>query len=445
MLERIGRYRVRRRIGSGAFATVWLADDESLAAPVAIKVLAENWSDQLDVRARFTREAQLMRRADSDRLVRVLDVGELPDGRPYLVMPYAAGGTLADRLTGGPLPVVDAVHIAAEVARGVAALHESGAIHRDLKPSNVLFTGPPDERVVVADLGLAKAIAHASGFTVVAGSPAYMAPEQSVPGGGLTVRADVYAIGALLYAMLTGLPPSTPLIPPSHRVRGIPPRLDRAVLRALAPAPADRWPSATSFAAALDGVFAPAPRRPRRGRIAGPAVAALVLAALAAAGLRGSVATAGDPWVRVADASGTVSVAVPDAWARQAKDAGWDPSAIGLPPGHAPGVLVGPDLAAWGDPASPVPGAFAGRSPALADGGSAPALPQHGGCTREPDRAQTIGSFAATIARWDRCDGGPIAFDEVVLRSPTFGLYVQIKQVDANDRTTAILNRLRAS
>ena len=102
MLARIGRYRVERRLGAGAFATVWLAEDDVLESWVAIKVLADNWAHHPDVRARFEQEAQILRRADSDRLVRVLDYGELPDGRPYQVMTYAAGGTLAERLAAGP-------------------------------------------------------------------------------------------------------------------------------------------------------------------------------------------------------------------------------------------------------------------------------------------------------------------------------------------------------
>jgi serine/threonine protein kinase len=163
----IGRYRVRERLGSGAFATVWLATDEALDSLVAVKVLAENWADHADVRTRFTQEAQIMRRADSDRLVRVFDVGELPDGRPYLVMTYAAGGTLADLLAAGPLPVDVAVRTAADIARGVAVLHAAGVIHRDLKPSNILLRTAAHEalhkapyeaehpHVLIADLGLA--------------------------------------------------------------------------------------------------------------------------------------------------------------------------------------------------------------------------------------------------------------------------------------------------
>ena len=150
----VGRYRIARPVGAGAFATVWLAYDDELHSPVAVKVLADNWCQRADIRGRFRQEARFMRQVDSDHLVRVLDIGELPDGRPYLVMTYAAGGTLADRLAGGPMPVRAALRIAADIARAVAVLHDSGVLHRDLKPSNVLFDPTPaGDRVLVADLG----------------------------------------------------------------------------------------------------------------------------------------------------------------------------------------------------------------------------------------------------------------------------------------------------
>jgi serine/threonine protein kinase len=187
MPDRIGRYRVERRLGAGAFATVWLAEDETLESWVAIKVLADNWTHQADVRARFEQEAQVLRRADSERLVRVHDYGELPDGRPYQVMTYAEGGTLAERMTGGPLPVRPALRIAADIARATADLHAAGVLHRDLKPSNVLFGRVRGvERVLVADLGLAKAIAYASGSPSSPARPATWPPSSPGRAAGWT-------------------------------------------------------------------------------------------------------------------------------------------------------------------------------------------------------------------------------------------------------------------
>jgi tRNA A-37 threonylcarbamoyl transferase component Bud32 len=418
----IGRYHIRERLGSGAFATVWLADDEALDSQVAVKVLAENWADHADVHSRFTQEAQIMRRADSDRLVRVFDVGELPDGRPYLVMQYASGGTLADKLKSGPLSRREAIRTAEEIARGVAVLHAAGVIHRDLKPSNILLD--KDGRPLIADLGLAKAIAHASGFTVVAGSPGYMAPEQAVLGGGIDVRADVYAIGALLHHMLTGAPPTAKHHKVNHPV-------DSVVQKALRSRPADRYPSADALAAALASTVDK--RRRRTGR------AAAVLATASAAALIPAAASSGADagLTRVADASGRVSVAVPAAWAQEFRDAGWAPA--GVP---QPAVVVGTDLAAWADPASRVPGLFAGLYP---DANAAPALPDHQGCVQQPERRSRAAGLDARVFRWTRCAGTSVSFSEVLLTPPgaEFGVYVQIRQIDDVDRTDRLLGRLR--
>jgi serine/threonine protein kinase len=256
MPSAVGRYRIDHVLGSGAFASIYLAQDEVLEASVAIKVLSGGLIDDLDVRSRFLEEARILRRADSERLVRVHDIGELPDGRPYFVMSYADKGTLADRMKGRSLPLDEALLYAIEVARGVAVVNRLGIIHRDLKPSNVLFqtTTDGDERLLIADLGLAKALAHSSGaFTLPVGSPGYMSPEQARFGGGLDIRADVYGLGALTYHLLTGRAPTTaPVkVPPSALRAGLSPAIDQAVMRALEVDRERRWPSAEAFAAAL--------------------------------------------------------------------------------------------------------------------------------------------------------------------------------------------------
>ncbi|MFL6128381.1 MAG: serine/threonine-protein kinase, partial [Mycobacteriales bacterium] len=272
---RFGRYRVERRIGSGSFATVWLARDEVLDAPVAVKVLADNWAHRMDIRERFEEEARILRRADSDRVVRVHDIGELDDGRPYFVMTYADRGTLADRLAAGRLPVPVALRYAADVARGLAVLHEVGVIHRDVNPANVLLrssrTGVGD-RVLIADLGLAKAAARGSGFTLTVGTPGYMAPEQ-VSGTGLSKRTDVYAVGALLSHLLSGAAPEPGEVLPAV---GVPGPVDAVLRQALARRPEDRFPSAGALAEALDAAAielagAPAGRPGGGARDRGPA------------------------------------------------------------------------------------------------------------------------------------------------------------------------------
>ncbi len=235
---------------------MWLAHDEVLDAPVAVKVLAGGLIDDLDVRNRFLGEARILRRADSERLVRVHDIGELDDGRPYFVMSYADRGTLAERMKGRELPVDEALRLAIEISRGVEVINRLGIIHRDLKPSNILFQSTADggERLLIADLGLAKALAHASGaFTLPVGTPGYMSPEQARFGGGLDVRADVYGLGALAYHLLTGRAPGpAPVqVPPSARRPGLPQIVDDIVMRALESDRERRWPSAEAFAAAL--------------------------------------------------------------------------------------------------------------------------------------------------------------------------------------------------
>ncbi|MBL7260831.1 serine/threonine-protein kinase [Paractinoplanes lichenicola] len=439
MPSKIGRYHVERRLGAGAFATVWLAADEALESWVAIKVLADNWAHHPDVRARFEQEAQVLRRADSERLVRVLDIGELPDGRPYLVMTYADGGTLAERIEAGPLPVAAALGIAVDIARAAAVLHDSGVLHRDLKPSNVLFhTVRGVRRVLVADLGLAKEIAQASGFTVMAGTPGYMAPEQQLPGGGLDVRADVHAIGAMLFQMLTGRTPGKSGTMPSKLRPGVPARVDRVVQRALETDPGKRWPSAESLAVALEEAAAPPPA-PRRWplRLAGAVVATAAVLTTGSAALA-QPTMAG--WQRVTDGSGAVSVAVPASWAHQLADQGWNPAAAGLPAGRAPGLVVGADLADWSNPSGTSPGVFAG----LSDSASGAELPAHAGCARTPDRRVVVDGLTGRVQRWTGCAGTSVSYSEVVLSANGGrGVYLQIRQDDPGDRTDEVLRGVR--
>lgn len=202
----IGRLHVERQLGAGGFATVWSARDPELDAPVAVKILAENWAGQADVRQRFLDEARLLRRVDSDHLVRVYDVGQLPDGRPYFVMTYADGGSLADRLAQLPPPwpahavlaVVDAV------AAGLTVLHTHAVVHRDVKPRNVLLRTARNggEHILLGDLGIAKDLDWASGLTMPAGSGGYMAPEQQAFSDRIGPPADVYALAATTAELL---------------------------------------------------------------------------------------------------------------------------------------------------------------------------------------------------------------------------------------------------
>jgi len=263
---RLGRYVVRRRLGSGGFATVWLAHDEQLDAEVAIKVLADNWGHDDSVRQRFLEEGRFLRRVESEHVVQVHDVGELEDGRPFLVLTYADRGTLADRLKKAPLRLAEAVDVVVQVGRGLQALHRRGLLHRDVKPANVLFRSTDDgERAVLSDLGLGKSLDEVSRITMPGGTPSYVAPEQAM-GERLDQRADQYSLGAVAYAALTGRSPHQVdglgaasrvevAPPPSSLGFELPELVDAAIVRALDPDREKRWPDVQSFTRELVGAL----------------------------------------------------------------------------------------------------------------------------------------------------------------------------------------------
>ncbi|MFE9450967.1 serine/threonine-protein kinase [Streptomyces sp. NPDC006739] len=459
--ERIGRYRLERPLGTGAFGTVWLAHDDQLDAPVAVKVLADNWSHRLDIRERFLSEARLLRRAGSNRVVQVFDIGELPDGRPYFVMEYADAGTLADLLAPGPLPVPEALRLTAEAARSAAALHEAGIVHRDIKPSNVLLRTAPDgtRRLLLADLGLAKSLAQASGLTLAAGSAGYQPPEQAQPGEGIDARADVYSLGAVGYELVTGTVPGAPgkVVRPERLRPDLGEDAQRALMRALEPDRERRWPGAQAFADELDRLAAPASalRRPKRldaVRRRLNAVTLGVAAVLAAGGAAVAVTllnhrSAPPEEVRIADTTGRVAAEVPAGWGRQLRDSGWDPKALGLAPGHEPGFEVAEDLAKWPDLSTPVDGAFVGLSERGDVGGRVDAL-THDGCHYDGSRAFTTTAWQGRVRTWSGCaDGGSITESAL---APADGsgrpqLYVQIRQHGGGDATDRVLGSLRVT
>jgi serine/threonine protein kinase len=258
---RLGRLQRMDRIGVGGFATVWLYHDDELDSDVAVKALADNWAQRMDIRERFLEEARILRRADSDHVVRVYDIGEA-DGTPYFVMTYADRGSLASMLEGDrPLPLPLAVDLVDQAAAGLSVLHRQGVIHRDIKPQNLLLRSTDTDRLklLIADLGVAKAMLHASGLTQVVGTPAYMAPEQAT-GEGIDQRADVHALGAVAYQMLTGrlvrqggigdLIEARMPQPPSS-LAPLPTAVDDVVLRAIDRDRERRFPDVTTFALAF--------------------------------------------------------------------------------------------------------------------------------------------------------------------------------------------------
>ncbi|HEY5981153.1 MAG TPA: serine/threonine-protein kinase [Microlunatus sp.] len=261
----IGRYPVSRRLGAGAFASVWLGRDTEFDVDVAIKVLADNWSADPAIRERFLTEAKFLRRIRDRRVVHVYDIGALDDGRPYFVMDYLDAGSLEDLRRSGVAPT-EALRLCAEAARGLEVLHRHHLVHRDVTPGNLLLTSRPDgtRAVVVADLGVARSVLDSSAGAMVVGTPSYMAPEQA-GGGAVDHRADVYALCAVAYALLAGGPPFPVLTiadltsrpaelgpPPLAERLGAPATLDGLFLSGLATDPHRRPPSAALLAEAFD-------------------------------------------------------------------------------------------------------------------------------------------------------------------------------------------------
>ncbi|MFS8096361.1 serine/threonine protein kinase [Lentzea alba] len=352
--SKIGRYPVHALLGTGAFAVVWLAEDERLHDRVAIKVLAENWAERLDVRQRFEQEARVLRRTRSHRVVEVFDIDELPDGRPYFVMTYADGGSLADRLQDGPLPVEQALRYGVELALGVEDLHTAGVLHRDVKPSNVLFrSGSGEPSLLVADLGLSRELSQGSRFTLPVGTAGYMAPEQDDPERVLDERADVYGAGATIYHALTGRTPSQPPAPPSSLRPGLPEGTDTVLLRALTANPDDRWPSAAAFAEALDGLLnhsrIPAPHKRIR------ASAVLVAAFIGVLALAGFTALRWAPATQTPVAQTTVTITSTTTPAPESTSASPSASAIPLADKKVPPTSETSERTQTSNPAVPPP------------------------------------------------------------------------------------------
>jgi eukaryotic-like serine/threonine-protein kinase len=198
-----GRYRLESKLGSGGMSTVYLALDEVLDRPVAVKLLHREISEEADQLERFRREARAAARLSHPNLVGVIDAGE-DDGRPYIVFEYIEGRTLKRHIQDeGRLPIDEAVAYAIEIGRGLTAAHARKLVHRDVKPQNVLID--PDGRAKVTDFGIARSLEQ-KGMTVtgrVLGTTDYVSPEQAM-GEDVDERSDVYSLGIVLYEMLTG-------------------------------------------------------------------------------------------------------------------------------------------------------------------------------------------------------------------------------------------------
>ena len=303
-------YRLVKRIGEGASGVVWEAEHTELGLRLALKILAPEHGTSPAALDRFRREARAVAKLSHPNIVSITDFGRSLDGRAYLAMELLVGETLDAALKRGPLAWREAVRIAGEATRALGAAHDAGLVHRDIKPQNLFLTRGGEVRLL--DFGVSTALTHGSdrkpteqeramrGFAIF-GTPEYMAPEQ-VAGDAVDGRTDVYALGCVLYEMLTGVrafdgpssvavmgrqlreTPRAPRVQPGGR--SIPPSLDAVVMRAMKKVPGDRFASAEDLGKALaETIAAPARRTAslrRLASLAGVGLAMVVAAALSA-------------------------------------------------------------------------------------------------------------------------------------------------------------------
>jgi tRNA A-37 threonylcarbamoyl transferase component Bud32 len=305
------RYASLELIASGGMADVYRGIDTVLERGVAIKVLGERHADDTELRARFSREAQTAASLSGEPgVVTIFDVGEAA-GRPYIVMELLPGGSLADRLQAGPIPVAQSLGWLEQAGRALDLAHARGIVHRDVKPGNLMLSADGD--LSVTDFGIARA-AGASPLTVtgtIMGTSGYMSPEQA-RGGKATDASDRYGLAVVAFELLTGQRPFTgethaaeaaahataPIPRASAQAPSLPPAVDDVLARGLAKEPSERYPTCAELVWALRSAFREAsettariavpPRAVTRPQRRLPAVAA----ALAALGLLGAGALA---------------------------------------------------------------------------------------------------------------------------------------------------------
>ncbi|MCA1562502.1 MAG: protein kinase [Acidobacteria bacterium] len=305
--QTVSHYRIVEQLGAGGMGVVYKADDLRLKRAVALKFLPLELTRDPEAKQRLIQEAQAASALDHPNICVIHEIDETPDGRVFIAMGYYEGDTLKARIARGPLPVADAVDIAMQVARALAGAHEAGIVHRDVKPANIMVTHRGEVKLV--DFGIAKLTGQTrvtrTGTTL--GTVAYMAPEQ-IAGRDADERSDIWALGVVLFEMLTGRLPfrgdhEIALInaivndqPRSVRElrTEVPPSLDRVVARALEKDPAARDASAREFLQhltemqpRLTGTVPLAAAPPRWRTLARPRVAVpvmLVLLAVAATG-----------------------------------------------------------------------------------------------------------------------------------------------------------------
>ena len=246
-----GRYEKPRLIGRGGMGEIYLARDRTLGRTVAVKVLAERLAEEQELRERFRREALTAARLSGEpHVVTIFDVGE-HNGRPFTVMEYLPGGTLAERARRRPVEPEHALAWLEQAAEALDAAHAHGVVHRDVKPANLLFDA--SDRLQVVDFGIARLMDDTLGMTApgtILGTAGYLAPEQA-SGRETTAASDRYALAVVAYELLTGVRPfertsetaeaaahiHEPVPPASERGAGLPATVDAVFAKALAKSP----------------------------------------------------------------------------------------------------------------------------------------------------------------------------------------------------------------
>jgi serine/threonine-protein kinase len=271
--RKFGQYRLIRKLGEGGMGEVFLAEHALLKRPCALKTIKGSATSDPLALARFEREVQSSARLAHPNTIEIYDYGRTVDGTFYYVMEYLHGLSLADLVQEcGPLPPGRVVYLLRQVCAGLAEAHAQGMVHRDLKPANVFVAvrGGQWDVAKILDFGLVKltgdpAAAALTADLVVSGTPLYMAPEQAASERTLDARADLYALGAVMYCALTGRPPfeghspfavmmahaRDPVTPPRAARPDVPADLEKVVLRCLAKRPEDRYQSSRALGEAL--------------------------------------------------------------------------------------------------------------------------------------------------------------------------------------------------
>ncbi|MEX2176876.1 MAG: serine/threonine-protein kinase [Pirellulaceae bacterium] len=272
--RQLGQYKLKRLIGSGGMGEVYLAEHQLMKRPCAIKVIRPEKAGDPKVLARFEREVQATAKLSHWNNVDIFDYGRADDGTFYYVMEYLPGMNLAELVRRyGPLPAPRVIHLVRQACDALQEAHDVGLVHRDIKPANIFAAarGGLYDIAKLLDFGLAKPLADLDAAPLtqegtITGSPQFMSPEQALGDHEPDARSDIYAMGAVLYYLLTGKPPfddEKPMrvliahahdipVPPSQHSADVLDDLEQVVMRCLQKSPLDRYQSATELAAALD-------------------------------------------------------------------------------------------------------------------------------------------------------------------------------------------------